>query len=490
MYARIADAGCKGRSVENRPRPGKDPLGARIPSASRLIGTKAVQSELLPLLDAAIRASFAAGEQILAVYGTDFTAEQKADKSPLTEADKRAHTVIAQELAVTALPLVSEEGKTMAPAERQAWQRYWLVDPLDGTKEFIKRNGEFTVNIALMDPIPGPSPVGKGEMHNRAEEGYRGDGRYTVADPKAYSRLRGFARDMRKEPTPAEEALWRMLRHDNLGVRFRRQHVIDEHITDFACLTKRLVIEVDGAAHLGLEEVDLNRTERLKTFGFEVLRFTNDEVLTGGQHVFETIKRVVETRPDHTADLPYAETPGPLQELGAEGSLPHRGRAGDGVTGHHWPIGGILYVPVKDTLYFAWHGGGAYRLQQARNFMGKPAYELAALAERLPVQNHRDTFTIVASRSHSTPETEAFIKEKEAAHGAVQLASIGSALKICLVAEGAADVYPRYAPTMEWDTAAGHAIALEAGRDITDLRTGTSMRYNKNELVNNWFIVQ
>lgn len=59
-----------------------------------------------------------------------------------------------------------------------------------------------------------------------------------------------------------------------------------------------------------------------------------------------------------------------------------------------------------------------------------------------------------------------------------------------LVAEGAADVYPRYAPTMEWDTAAGHAIALEAGRDITDLRTGTSMRYNKNELVNNWFIVQ
>lgn len=86
----------------------------------------------------------------------------------------------------------------------------------------------------------------------------------------------------------------------------------------------------------------------------------------------------------------------------------------------HWPPlahRGILYVPVKDTLYFAWHGGGAYRLQQARNFMGKPAYELAALAERLPVQNHRDTFTIVASRSHSTPETEAFIKEKEAAHG-------------------------------------------------------------------------
>ena len=267
-----------------------------------------VQSELLPLLDAAIRASFAAGTEILAIYGTDFTTEQKADKSPLTEADKRAHQVIAQELSSTGLPLVSEEGKTMAPAERQAWQRYWLVDPLDGTKEFIKRNGEFTVNIALID----------------------------------------------------------------------------------------------------------------------------------------------------------------------------RGA----------PIGGALYVPVKDTLYFAWQGGGAYRVQQARNFMGKSAYELAALAERLPVQHQRNTFTIVASRSHSTPETEAFIKEKEAQHGSVQLTSVGSALKICLVAEGAADVYPRYAPTMEWDTAAGHAIALEAGRDITDVSTGKSMRYNKNELVNNWFIVQ
>ena len=267
-----------------------------------------VQNELLPLLDAAIEASFAAGREILAVYGTDFTAEQKADKSPLTEADKKAHKAIAAILDRTGLPTVSEEGRTLPAAERQAWNRYWLVDPLDGTKEFIKRNGEFTVNIAL----------------------------------------------------------------------------------------------IHGGA----------------------------------------------------------------------------------------PIGGALYVPVMDTLYFAWHGGGAYRIQQAKTFAGKSAYELAALAERLPVQTERETFTIVASRSHSTPETEAFVAEKEAQHGKVQLTSIGSALKICLVAEGAADVYPRYAPTMEWDTAAGHAIALEAGRDITDVSTGKSMRYNKNELVNNWFIVQ
>ncbi len=267
-----------------------------------------MQNELLPLVDASIEASFAAGREILAVYGTDFTSEQKADKSPLTEADKRAHKAIATVLDRTGLPTVSEEGRTMPATERQAWKRYWLVDPLDGTKEFIKRNGEFTVNIALIE---------------------------------------------------------------------------------------------------------------------------------------------------------------------------------DGM-----PIGGALYVPVKDVLYFAWQGGGAYRIQQAKTFAGRSAYELAALAEKLPVQNVRETFTIVASRSHSTPETEAFVAEKQAQHGSVQLTSIGSALKICLVAEGAADVYPRYAPTMEWDTAAGHAVALEAGKDITDVTTGKSMRYNKDSLVNNWFIVQ
>jgi len=78
----------------------------------------------------------------------------------------------------------------------------------------------------------------------------------------------------------------------------------------------------------------------------------------------------------------------------------------------------------------------------------------------------------------------------EARHGSIALASMGSALKICLVAEGAADVYPRYAPTMEWDTAAGHAIVNESGRKLIDITTGAPMRYNKHELVNNWFIVE
>ena len=276
------------------------------------------QNELPALVDAATRAAFAAGREILIVYGTDFTSERKADRSPLTEADKRAHNVIIAALAPTGLPVLSEEGGTLAPEERQAWQRYWLVDPLDGTKEFIKHNGEFTVNIALME----------------------------------------------RDAEPA------------------------------------------------------------------------------------------------------------------------------GALGAARPIAGVLYVPVKDTLYFAWEGGGAYRQHAAATHATASAYERASQAERLPVTTQRPAYIIVASRSHQSPETEAFIQRMEQEHGNVTLANMGSALKICLVAEGAADVYPRYTPTMEWDTAAGHAIANEAGRQLIDITTGAPMRYNKNDLVNTWFIVQ
>lgn len=275
-------------------------------------------SDLLPLLDHAIAAAFAAGAEILDVYTRPINVELKDDRSPLTEADKRAHLVIAAELGKTALPVLSEEGKQIDLAERQSWGRYWLVDPLDGTKEFIKRNGEFTVNIAL--------------------------------------------------------------------------------------------VERDGL---------------------------------------------------------------PLSDLGA-GS----------------PIAGVLYVPVKDMLYFAWNGGGAYRLAKAKTFAGRSAYELAAQADRLPMPDSPKTFTIVASRSHSSSETEAYIARMEQQHGQVALTSMGSALKICLVAEGAAHAYPRFAPTMEWDTAAGHAIANEAGKQLMDVTTNAPMRYNRSSLVNNGFIVQ
>ena len=274
-------------------------------------------NDLNTLIDVATKAALDAGREILDVYASAFAVEHKDDRSPLTEADKRAHRAIVSALAVTGLPVLSEEGKAIGPEERQAWERYWLVDPLDGTKEFIKRNGEFTVNIALM------------------------------------------ARD-------------------------------------------------------GL----------------------------------------------------------PTGPLGAAR-----------------PIGGVLYVPVRDILYFAWEAGGAYRLDRAATHRAASAYERAAMADRLPLHHERAAFTIVASRSHKSPETEAYIQRMEEEHGAIALTSMGSALKICLVAEGAADAYPRYAPTMEWDTAAGHAIVNEAGLQLLDVTTDAPMRYNKYELVNNWFIV-
>ena len=269
--------------------------------------------------DAIIDIAHQAGDAIMAVYRRDdFDIETKGDNSPLTAADLAANRVIVDGLrALTPdIPILSEEGKEIAWDARRGWTRFWLVDPLDGTRELIKRNGEFTVNIALM------------------------------------------ARD---------EA--------------------------------------------------------------------------------------------------------PIGPLGA-----------------HTPVGGVIHVPVKDTLYFAWQGGGAYR--GAGNLQAADAYERAAHSERLPVTTQRDAYTIVASRSHPSPDTQAFIERMEQEHGRVETVSMGSALKICLVAEGAADVYPRYAPTMEWDTAAGHAIAREAGRDLTDVSTNARMRYNKQDLLNNWFIVQ
>jgi 3'(2'), 5'-bisphosphate nucleotidase len=274
--------------------------------------------EMEALVECAIDAAFAAGREVLDVYSRPIDVELKDDLSPLTEADKRAHTVIAKVLGTTGLPILSEEGKAIPPRERQAWGRYWLVDPLDGTKEFIKRNGEFTVNIALM------------------------------------------ARD--------------------------------------------------------------------------------------------------------------GEPAGPL--------------------GSHTPVAGVLYVPVKDLLYFSWQGGGSYRQERATTLMDATAYERAARSVRSPMSRPHKAFTIVASRSHASPDTDAFIRRMEQEHGSVEIVSMGSALKICLVAEGTADVYPRYAPTMEWDTAAGHAIVNEAGRKLIDVSTGEPMRYNKYDLLNQWFIVQ
>lgn len=125
----------------------------------------------------AIDAALQAGEQILSIYDdpqSDFQIERKADNSPLTIADRKAHETISRFLVDTPFPLLSEEGKHLPYSERQAWETLWIVDPLDGTKEFIKRNGEFTVNIALVHrsvPVMGVIylPV-KRELYFGAEE--------------------------------------------------------------------------------------------------------------------------------------------------------------------------------------------------------------------------------------------------------------------------------------------------------------------------------
>ncbi|MBX2973853.1 MAG: 3'(2'),5'-bisphosphate nucleotidase CysQ [Flavobacteriales bacterium] len=273
---------------------------------------------LLPFVDAAIHAAIAGGRAIMQVYAGDFGVEWKADRSPLTQADRDSHDAIAQALAPTALPVMSEEGRSIPAHERQGWPHYWLVDPLDGTKEFIARNGEFAVCIALM----------------RTDTGVRS----------------------------------------------------------------------------------------------------------------------------------------PM--------------------GNASPVAGVVYAPVGDVLYFAWEGGGCWRQQQAATHAALRTYERAAMSTRLPLAQDARAYTVLASRSHRSPETEAFIRHEQQAHGTVELAFMGSARKFGLMAEGSADAYPRYAPTMEWDTAAGQIICSEAGRNVIDVTTDAPMRYNKNEPVNNWFIVQ
>lgn len=262
------------------------------------------------MLDA-IDAALCAGKDILSIYNdpaSDFQIEKKADNSPLTIADKKAHATIAGYLQHTPYPLLSEEGKHLPYAERSKWTTLWIVDPLDGTKEFIKRNGEFTVNIALV-----------------------------------------------------------------------RNSV---------------------------------------------------------------------------------------------------------------PVMGVIYLPVKRELYFAEESLGAYKLSDVTVRGEASLEELMAKAVRLPVKDNRKKFVIVASRSHLSAETEDYIEEMRCRHSDVELISSGSSIKICLVAEGKADVYPRFAPTMEWDTAAGHAIARAAGMEVYQAGKEEPLRYNKEDLLNPWFIVE
>lgn len=235
-----------------------------------------------------------AGKAIMNVYATDFNVERKSDNSPLTQADLEAHNVIVSALKQLTphIPILSEESEDIDADVRNNWEQYWLIDPLDGTREFIKRNGEFTVNIALID--------------------------------------------------------------------------------------------------------------------------------------------------------------------------------------HHVPVMGVVYAPVPDLLYFAALGQGAYK----------------QIKSETPFQIHTRPFDIerlivAGSRSHSDHNFQHFLHNIHVSTGAVpELISMGSSLKICLVAEGLADVYPRLGPTFEWDTAAAHCILQQAGGDIID-ETGHILRYNtKQSLLN------
>ena len=256
-------------------------------------------------LKIAIKAALEAGAEILKIYETNFDVEIKDDNSPLTIADKYANDVINTYLKTTAIPIISEENRQLAYEERKHWERCWIVDPLDGTKEFIKRNGEFTVNIALIE---------------------NGD-----------------------------------------------------------------------------------------------------------------------------------------------------------------PVLGVIYVPVSKELYFTSEDG-------------KSSKKITLSTEQISVEqilNNSETIKpskissvvkIVGSRSHLNEETKLFISKIES-ENTVEIVSKGSSLKFCLVAEGLAHLYPRFAPTMEWDTAAGHAICKAVGLDVIDQTTGEEMKYNKENLLNNYFAV-
>ena len=149
---------------------------------------------------------------------------------------------------------------------------------------------------------------------------------------------------------------------------------------------------------------------------------------------------------------------------------------------------GVIFVPVTGELYFSAKKMGAFKINVDLN-----SYDIDTIfdkSQKLPLQREDKTFTVVASRSHMSEETEGYVQQMREIHGDVKLISKGSSLKLCMVAEGAANCYPRFAPTMEWDTAAGQAICEHAGFEVLDWDTKKNMLYNREELLNNWFLVK
>jgi 3'(2'), 5'-bisphosphate nucleotidase len=263
-------------------------------------------------LQSFMHAARKAGEGILQVYNSDkFDVQLKGDDSPLTLADTASHRDIQQTLAEAfpTIPLLSEEGKHIPYRIRKRWKTYFCVDPLDGTKEFISKNGEFTVNIALIE------------------------------------------------------------------------------------------------------------------------------------------KRK--------------------------------------------PVLGVIYIPWQDTLYFGGADTGSYKIDRFSKVFSY-CDSLSSVYKQyvsLPCADSERPFTVVGSRSHLSEETRLFIDELGANHENLKMISAGSSMKFCLIAEGIADVYPRFAPTMEWDTAAGQAIVEGVGGKTISSENKKRLKYNKKDLVNPWFMV-
>lgn len=266
------------------------------------------------LLHQAIIAAVLGGDEILKVYDTDFNVEYKQDKSPVTKADKNASDKIIEVLEHFNIPVISEEDNLIDFGIRKDWSKLWIVDPLDGTKEFVKRNGEFTVNIALIE--------------NNA------------------------------------------------------------------------------------------------------------------------------------------------------------------------PVLGVIYSPVFKDIYFSAKGIGAYKINRhdfvpfIETISNCTLENLFRVAKKLPIVSNRKTYVVVASRSHMSSETHYHIEDIKHHHQQVEIVTTGSSIKLCWVAEGVADEYPRFGPTMEWDTAAGQAILEESKACLIDFKTNETMKYNRENLLNNWFIAK
>lgn len=258
-------------------------------------------------LEIAIKAAIDAGRTIKDLYERgDINTQMKDDHTPVTNADLASNTIIMEQLTRTGIPVLSEENLSIPYDERKHWDRLWIVDPLDGTKEFLKRNGEFTVNIAL----------------------------------------------------------------------------------------------IEG----------------------------------------------------------------------------------------HLPSLGVIYAPVTGELYFAHSAKGSFKsLVEGKE---SNIELIISRADKLPLQQDSQQEKVAVSRSHLNEITENYILSRQSGPGKPVLVARGSSLKMCMVAEGSVAYYPRFGRTMEWDTAAGHAILRYAGKTLKRIDKDEELSYNKVEPLNPDFIAE